>query len=149
MSSGSEHSFAKSYRRSVARRRRTTTDHLGMSMRTHFQPGTTIIQICGAIEASNANRLSNCVDDLSIAERSLILDLRGVDFFGSEGFRALLGIAEKCLRNGVQWALVAGAAVGQFLESSDSKYRLPVTASVEEALQQLSSSPAKGFDHAN
>lgn len=144
MSNARERSFAESYRRSVARRRHTTIDHLGMSMRTHFQPGATIIQVCGAVESSNANRLSNYVDDLISAERSLIIDLRCVDFFGSEGFRVLVRIAEKCQQAGVRWALVASAAVGQFLQSSESKYRMPVAASVEAALEQLSSSsPAR------
>lgn len=139
MSSVSEHSFANSYRRSVARRRRTTADHLGMSTRTHFQPGATIIQVCGAIEAANANRLSNYIESLAGAERTLILDLRGVDFFGSEGFRALLRIAEKSRRTGSRWAVVGSAAVDRFLQLPESKYRLPVAASVEEALQQPSS----------
>ncbi|MGH3554154.1 MAG: hypothetical protein ACRDT5_16530, partial [Mycobacterium sp.] len=49
----------------LARSCHASTDHSGMSLRTHFQPGTTIVQVHGAVEACNAARLSHHVDDLA------------------------------------------------------------------------------------
>ena len=46
----------------------------------HFQPGTTIVRVHGAVDAGNAERLSDYVDDLASPGRFLILDLRGVSF---------------------------------------------------------------------
>ncbi|MGH3541176.1 MAG: STAS domain-containing protein [Mycobacterium sp.] len=123
----------------LARSCHASTDHSGMSLRTHFQPGTTIVQVHGAVEACNAARLSHHVDDLASVARPLILDLRGVDFFSGDGFRALVRIAEKSQRTGMRWALVSSEAVDRLLRSTDSNYRLRIEASVEEALQQLTS----------
>ena len=96
--------------------------------------------------ACNADRLSDHVDDLVTPNRPLIVDLWGVDFFGADGFRALVRIAEKCQRTGVRWALVTGEAVDRLLAITHSNYRLPIAASVGEALQQLTSTdPARSL----
>ena len=108
-----------------------------MSLRTHFQPDITIVEVHGAVDACNAERLSDCVDDLASRDRPLILDLWGVDFFGGEGFRALVRIAEKFERTKVRWALATSEAVDRLLCIADTHYRLPVAASVGEAPQQL------------
>ncbi len=127
---------------------RVASDHSGISLRTHFQPGTTIVQVHGAVEACNATRLSDYVDDLASAARPLILDLRGVDFFSGDGFRALVRIAEKSHRTGMRWALVTGDAVDRLLRTTDSYFRLPISASVEEALQHLTfTDPASSLPH--
>lgn len=90
---------------------RLATDHSGMSPHTHFQPGTTIVEVHGAVDTCNAEPLSNYVDHLASPGRSLILDLRRVDFFGRDGLRALGGIAEKSQRTGLRCALVTIQAV--------------------------------------
>ncbi|MCV7401945.1 STAS domain-containing protein [Mycobacterium fragae] len=135
-----ERSRTDASERLPARDCRVATDYSSMSLRTHFQPGATIIQACGAVDAGNAARLSDYVDDVANPGRPLILDLRGVDFVSGDGFRALVRIAEKAQRTGVRWVLVPSEAVDRLLHITDSNYRLPIAASVEGALLRLTSS---------
>lgn len=116
------------------RNRHAIEDLSGMSIRTHFQPGATIVQVRGAIDGCNGSRLSEHVDGLVGSARYLILDLRGVGFFGSAGFRSLVAIAEKIRRADARWMVVAGGAVDRFLHGRRMQYRLPRTASLTEAL---------------
>lgn len=124
-------------RHPIARSCGVSNDRSGMLLRTHFQPGTTIIQVLGAIEACNAARLSGYVDDLASAGRSLILDLRGVDFCSSDGLRALVEIVEKSQRSGMPCVLVTSEAVDRLLAVAERDHRPPTAASVEDALQQV------------
>lgn len=139
MPSLSKLSHSKVYKRPVVRNRHVASDRSGMSLRSHFQPGATIVQVRGAVEGANASRLLDYLDDVASATRPLILDLRHVDFFTGDGFRTLIRIAEQCQRSKVRWALVTSEAIDQLLRTTDSSYRLPIAPSVEEAMQQLTS----------
>lgn len=119
--------------------RHVTSGRPGMSLRSHFQPGMLIVQVRGAIEASNASRLSDHVTDLANPDRPLILDLRGVSFINDDGFYALVRIAEYSHRTGMRWALVTSAAVDRLLSVTPSTYRLPIAASVDEGMRRLTS----------
>ncbi|MGH3675232.1 MAG: STAS domain-containing protein, partial [Mycobacterium sp.] len=109
----------------------------GMSLRTHFQPDITVVEVRGAVDACNAQRLSDYAADLASAGRRLIVDLYGVDFFGRDGVRAMVKLAEKCQQIGVRWLLVPSEAVSRLLRSTDDTYRLPTAASLNDALQRL------------
>jgi anti-anti-sigma factor len=123
--------------RPPARSRRVATGHSGMSLRTHFQPSTTIVEVQVAVDGRNAERLSDHVEELASPGRSLILDLRGVAFFSRDGLRVLARIAQESHRTGGRWALVTSEAVDRLLPTTDSNYRLPTAPSPEEALRQL------------
>lgn len=123
--------------RPVTRGRSAATDHCGMSMRTHFQPDITVVEVQGAVDACNAQRLSDYAADLASAGRRLIVDLYGVDFFGRDGVRALINLAERCQQMGARWLLVSSDAVSRLLRSTEGTYRLPTAASLNHALQQL------------
>lgn len=125
------------YTRQLARNCSVVADHPGMSLHTHFQPEITIVEVRGAIDAYNAERLSGRIDDLATRDRPLIIDLHCVDFFGSDGFRALVKIAETCQRDGVRWALVTSRTVDRLLRTDNSNHGFPAAATVEEAMQQL------------
>ena len=108
----------------------------GMSLRPHFLPDLTTVEVGGVVDACNAESLSDYVADLASLGRPLILDLYCVNFFGSEGLRAFARIAEACQHEGVRWAVATSAAVDRLLHITDSTDRFPTTASLE-ALQQL------------
>lgn len=109
----------------------------GMLLCTHFRPEATIVEVRGAVDACNADRLSDRVRDLAGRGQPLVIDLSGVHFFGGDGYRALVGIAEKCWRIEMRWALVISEAVARLLGIAGPDYRLPVTATVEEAVRSL------------
>jgi anti-anti-sigma factor len=133
----SGHRDTDSYMRQLARNCSLAADHAGMSLHTHFRPGITIVEVRGAIDAYNAERLSDHIDDLATRDRPLIIDLYCVDFFGCDGFRALVKIAETCQRQGVRWALVTSRAVDRLLSTGDGNHAFPAAASLEEAMRQL------------
>src|SRR5579884_4313259 len=111
-----------SYSRQLARNRFLAADHAAMSLHTHFQPEMTIVEVRGAVEAHNAERLSRHIDGLTSGDRPLIIDLYCVDFFGSDGFRALVRIAKICRREGVRWALVTSRAVDRLIHTDDGEH---------------------------
>ncbi len=71
MSNINERACTDTYTRPLARSCCVVTDHSGMSLRTHFQPDLTIVEAHGAVDACNAARLSDCVDDLASRGRPL------------------------------------------------------------------------------
>lgn len=122
------------YTRQLGRNCSVAADHAGMSLHTHFQPESTIVEVRGAVDAHNAERLSDHIDDLATRDRSLIIDLYCVDFFGSDGFRALLKIAETCRSEGVRWALATSRAVDRLPRTDDGDHAFPTARSLEEAM---------------
>lgn len=113
------------------------TDSSGMSLRTRFQPYLTTVEVCGAVDACNGQRLSEYVDDVAGPGRSLIVDLRGVNFLSYGGLSALVGIAVKSQRTGVRCALVTSQAVDRLLAVADGDFRLSAASSMEDALRQV------------
>lgn len=119
------------------------TDQSGMSLRAHFQPYATTVQVCGAVDASNGQRLSEYVDGLANPSRGLILDLRGVNFLSDGGLSALVRIVEKSQRTGVRCALVTSQAVDRLLAGAEGRFRLSTAASVQDALRQQVTAPGE------
>jgi anti-anti-sigma regulatory factor len=66
----------------------------------------------------------------------LILDLRGLDFFGAMGFSALHKVSAGCARAGIGWALVPGAAVSRVLRICDPQGTLPAASTLDAALAE-------------
>jgi anti-anti-sigma regulatory factor len=90
-------------------------------------------QVTG-VDACNAERLSDYVDELASLGGPLILDLRGVGSFSDDGLRALVRIVEKSQRIAVRWALVTSQAVGRLLPITDSNYPFPTAVSLRGGL---------------
>jgi hypothetical protein len=70
-----------------------------------------VITAYGDIDASNAGALTEYTLGHVTGCRGLILDLRGLNFFGTEGFLALRKVSACCGRAGIGWAVVPGGAV--------------------------------------
>ncbi len=101
-----------------------------------------IIGAHGEIDASNASILAEGTLGHFTGCRRLILDLRGLDFFGAKGFSALLKVAAGCARAGISWALVPGAVVSRLLRICDPQGVLPAANSLVAALaEQLDDAP--------
>jgi len=96
-----------------------------------------VVSAHGEIDASNAGNLT----DLAIAHvtrcRGLVLDLSGLDFFGTEGFSVLHRVSVSCARVGIGWAMVPGAAVTQVLRICDPQGSLPSACTVEAAIATI------------
>jgi anti-anti-sigma regulatory factor len=93
-----------------------------------------IISAYGYIDASNADTLTAYTLGHLMRCRGLIVDLRGVDFFGTEGFSALHRVSVCCARAGTGWAVVSGEAVSRVLRIGDPQGCLPAASTVEAAM---------------
>jgi len=99
------------------------------------------ISAYGDIDASNADALTAYTLGDLMRCRGLILDLHGLDFFGTEGFSALHRVSVRCACAGIGWALVPGEAVSQVLRIGDPEGLLPVADTVEAAIAIVQDQP--------
>jgi anti-anti-sigma factor len=117
----------------VHHRARFAVDHFDGAMR---------IAVTGEIDASNSRALADYVERQSAGAPRLILDLGGLDFFGTQGFAALHNVNVTCSRYGTSWVLVAGAQVRRLLWICDPDAGIVVTDGLAAALMLLDDRPA-------
>lgn len=96
-----------------------------------------IVSAYGDIDASNASTLTDYAVVNAVRCRGLILDLSGLEFFGTEGFSALHRVSVRCARADIGWMLVSGAAVTRLLRVCDPHGSLPRVDTVGAALANL------------
>ena len=102
-----------------------------------------VISAHGHIDASNADTVTEYTLGHLIRCRGLILDLRGLDFFGTEGFSALHRVSVCCARAGLGWAVVSGEAVSRVLRIVDPQSLLPAASTVEAAMAIVQDQPRR------
>jgi anti-anti-sigma factor len=100
----------------------------------------TVIEVGGDIDAHNAQHVTDYFADFAYVGHPLVLDLSGVDFLGTAGFRAILLFAEECRRVERHWALVSSRAV-KILLRVQPDHHLPMAGSVDTALQRFAAMP--------
>lgn len=93
-----------------------------------------VIGAYGELDASNANQLANYVQRCSAHAKRVIVDLTGLEFFGTAGFSALHTINVRCAGADVEWAVVPGTAVSRLLRICDPDKTLPTTDSAAAGL---------------
>jgi anti-anti-sigma factor len=95
----------------------------------------------GGLDACNARDLAEYVEGVLDAKRRLIVDLRGLNFFGTQGFSSLHYINVTCSRRDVNWVIVPGTEVSRLLRICDPEYALPVATTLESAIGTVSRPP--------
>jgi anti-anti-sigma factor len=101
----------------------------------HVQPTTTLITAAGELDAANAHQFVDYA--LRDPGQALVLDLTGVEFFGTAAFSAIHTLNVRCAGRGVDWVLVPSRAVARLLRVCDPDATLPVAGSVEAAVAEL------------
>jgi anti-anti-sigma factor len=96
-----------------------------------------IVSAYGDIDGTNARTLTDYAVVKTLRCRGMIVDLSGLEFFGTEGFLALHRISVSCARAGIGWAVVPGAAVSRLLRICDPHGLLPTGDTVDTALATL------------
>ena len=97
-------------------------------------PSVAVICAQGQIDASNAGSLTDHAVAHVMRCRGLVLDLRDLDFFGTDGFSALHRVSVSCARVGTGWAIVPGVAVTQVLRICDPQGALPTACTLDAAI---------------
>jgi anti-anti-sigma factor len=100
-----------------------------------------VISAHGHIDASNADTLTEYTLGHLMRCRGLILDLRDLDFFGTEGFSALHRVSVCCARAGIGWAVVPSEAVSRVLRIGDPQGLLPAASTVEAPTATIQDQP--------
>jgi anti-anti-sigma factor len=95
----------------------------------------------GEIDAANALALSKYVDAELQTFSRLIVDLRSLDFFGTQGFSILHRINVTCSRHAVNWVAISGAEVDRVLHICDPDRGLPVASTLEGAINSVTRPP--------
>ena len=95
-----------------------------------------IITAQGELDASNANELADYVQRCAAHADSVIVNLSGLDFFGTAGFSALHTINVRCAGADVRWAVVPGRAVSRLLRICDPDHALPLANLVPNMLDE-------------
>ena len=103
-----------------------------------------IVSAHGDIDGSNASTLTDYAVANAVRCRGLIVDLSGLEFFGTEGFLALHRVSVRCARAAIGWVLVPGAAVSRLLRICDPHGSLPAVDTVGAALANLQDQRAAG-----
>jgi anti-anti-sigma factor len=93
-------------------------------------PSFVVVTAHGELDASNAGQLADYVQRCAARSQSVILDLSGLEFFGTAGFSALHTINVRCAGADMRWAVVPSKAVSRLLQICDPDHALPLAQSV-------------------
>ena len=115
--------------------------HTARLVSRRLRSSVAVISAHGGIDASNADTLTEYTLGHLMRCRGLILDLRGLDFFGMEGFSALHRVSVCCARAGIGWAAVSGEAVSRVLRIGDPQGLLPAARTLEAAIASVQDQP--------
>lgn len=96
--------------------------------------GANVVVASGCLDLGTVRRLRWSVDSVAPGSGPLILDLSGVDFFGSVGVAALVETARRARAFRIDFRLVCSAAVDRVLDQVGIRDEFAVFASQSDAL---------------
>ena len=108
-----------------------------------LQPSLAVITAHGELDAPNAQQFVDyALRHASHIDR-VVLDLTGVEFFGTSGFSALHSVNVRCAEEKIEWALAPSPAVTRLLRICDPDSALPICTSVDTALSAVRGEPRR------
>jgi anti-anti-sigma factor len=96
-----------------------------------WEAARVVITADGELDASNAIQFADYFDLCITDSAPLVVDLSGLEFFGTAGFSALHLINVRCAAAQLRWAVVPSKAVSRLLRICDPDHALPLIASVD------------------
>jgi anti-anti-sigma factor len=123
------HTTTRRYRRDPAQAAQTTkTERYGRATFSMKDSSAALahVVVTGDIDALNGRALAGYVERNAGGAKRLILDLRGVEFFGCLGFTALCYIRAHCRHNDADWLIAGSRPVRRLLSICDLEGRLPL-----------------------
>ncbi|OHT82862.1 STAS domain-containing protein [Mycobacteroides saopaulense] len=101
------------------------------------RPSAILVRAAGEIDAVNARHLVEYATRYLDGHRTLVLDLQGLQFFGTDGLVALDQIRRHCAVQGIEWSVVPGRAVTKLLDISGDSSTFPLSDSIPEVWRKL------------
>jgi anti-anti-sigma factor len=108
-----------------------------------LQPETAVITAHGELDAANAQEFVDYALRHAPHTDRLVLDLTGVEFFGTAGFSALHSVNVRCAAEKIEWAMAPSSAVTRLLRICDPDSALPICDSVDTALSAVQGEPRR------
>jgi anti-anti-sigma factor len=108
-----------------------------------LQPSMAVIAAHGELDAANAQEFVDYALRHAPHIDRLVLDLTGVDFFGTAGFSALHTLNVRCAAEKIEWAMAPSPAVSRLLQICDPDSALPLCSSVDAALAAVQDEPRR------
>src|SRR5689334_17102246 len=99
-----------------------------------LQPSMAVISAHGELDAANAQEFVDYALGHIANAPQLVLDLTGLQFFGTAGFFALHTLNTLCAGKNLEWVLVPSPMVTRVLRLCDPDSALPVCATVSLAV---------------
>ena len=100
-------------------------------------PTRVAIAAIGDIDAVNGRALGRYVERHTGISKQLVLDLRAVDFVGTQAFTALYYISVHCARSDVDWIIVGSPPLHRLLTICDPEGELPLADDLPSGLARL------------
>jgi anti-anti-sigma factor len=133
-----------SYPRPVSPAAIETADTLTARFATRWlAPDTAVVTAHGEIDAANAHEFVDYALRHADQINQLVLDLSGVEFFGTAGFSAMHMVNVRCAGESIEWASVPSAAVIRLLRVCDPDSSLPFFDGVDGALAAVQGAPRR------
>ena len=108
-----------------------------------LQPSMAVISAHGELDAANAQQFVDYALRHAPHTDRLVLDLTGVDFFGTAGFSALHTLNVRCAAEKIEWAMAPSPAVSRLMRICDPDSTLPICDSVDAALTAVQGEPRR------
>jgi anti-anti-sigma factor len=108
-----------------------------------LRPATAVVTAHGELDAANVPQFVDYALRHLAHTKGLVLDLTGVDFFGTEGFSALHTVNVQCAGEAVSLTMVPSPAVSRLLRICDPDCALPMHATVDAALSAVQGEPRR------
>lgn len=105
-------------------------------------PSTAVLSVFGEIDAANAREFANYVFLHISHVRELVLDLTGVEFFGTAAYSAVHTLRVRAAGEAIDWSLVPSPAVTRLLRICDPDSTFPIEESVATAILRLERDPS-------
>lgn len=106
-------------------------------------PSSAVLSVFGEIDAANVSEFAEYVELHLPHLTELVLDLTGVEFFGTSAFSAMHSLSVHAAGTGIDWKLVPSPAVTRLLRICDPDAALPIEDSVATALLLLDRDPSQ------
>ena len=108
-----------------------------------LQPSMAVITAHGELDAANAQPFVDYALRHAPHIDRLVLDLTGVDFFGTAGFSALHTLNVRCAAEKIEWAMAPSPAVSRLMRICDPDSTLPICDGVDAALAAVQGEPRR------
>lgn len=105
-------------------------------------PSSAVLSVFGEIDAANCREFADYVFLHLPHVQELVLDLTGVDFFGTSAYATLHTMSVRATGEGIDWMIVPSHAVARLLRICDPDGALPIEESVATALLRLERDPS-------